>query len=202
MLLILRVAVLVYSLISLTFAESVQCYVDGGRNLPRLYMLPKTSDRTYSACTIESRLDPISMKINHIAMSGGDQSDVGFRIYYDGGSARIIARYGCYNEMCNTVDALLVQFTLQLLQLHREIIQAILRKESARVEKRSILSKKMVYSIEHALSAAHGRNKERKLDTPFIICAISTAIFALFASLHLIGVMLTSSRCIGRCRKM
>ncbi|RCN39132.1 hypothetical protein ANCCAN_14929, partial [Ancylostoma caninum] len=112
--------------------------------------------------------------------------DVGFRIYFDGVSASIIARYGCQYEKCNTVDALL----------------AVLRKESAREEKRAVLSKKMLYSMEQTMNKASGRTMERKFDTPFLICAISFFAFALFALLHLIGVMLTSSRCNERSKRM
>lgn len=50
---------------------------------------------------------------------------------------------------------------LERLQWHEEIVQDALRQDGAREEKRAVLSKMTLYSIEKTLNMANGRSMGR-----------------------------------------
>ncbi|KAK6740594.1 hypothetical protein RB195_008818 [Necator americanus] len=169
MLLIHRLVVFINLLTSLTYA--VICYNDNGTNLPRLFMSPHHDKKKYEACIIECGLIPKTRQIKSTRLYGGTLKDVGFRIFYDTRLEVIRARHGCYKDLCNSVDELMRS----------------LREEGLRKDKRSILSKIVLYAMERTIIASQKENPE--FDTPFVICVVVSSMFAVFAFFHLIAVL-------------
>ncbi|KAK6046066.1 hypothetical protein COOONC_16429 [Cooperia oncophora] len=155
---------------SLTFA--IQCYTESNRNIVKAFITPYLSGEDFNTCTIISHLDPQKKSITAVFMFG-DKHVSGSHLEYEFDQNKYVLKtqYSCSEDQCNSLDEFM----------------EVLREESAKKIKGSVLAKITLIALEDGLmDVTPGRFGKRNATT-FTLCAYMLALFALIAFIHMIG---------------